>query len=631
MQGETEKDDPLTRLQKKLYTSSDVDGVTHVEQGAGVVQEPERWKQPAVAELLKTPKKRMSVATLFLLFGAGFFLIAGITTAVVLFLGGRSISTDNVRISVEEGPITVAGGKATSFSVRIVNNNPLPMTDGTLLIEFPEGTVDAHDASKPLERIVQEIPLITAGGSQDIVVDASFFGSENQKLSIPITLDYHMENSNATFSKKTSYDFTISTSPVLLSVIAVSEVSSGQPLTLVVTARSNAPKDLQNVAVRGDYPFGFLVKETDPAQIADGLYSLGTLKVGEEKEIRITGVLTGQEGEERTFKFSAGSLKNPESTEFGVPYMLAQADVQIAKPFLGVSLTLNRDSASTIVVPSGGNVNGLISWANSLSIPINDARISIKLSGEALDESSVDATQGFYRSSDKTIVFDKSTMSGLGSIQPNNTGNGVFLFAVKPSAELASLRQPTITLSVSVSGKRIEGGRLPETIESTITKTIKVATELGVSGRIVRTVGSIENTGPWPPKADTETTYTVELEARNTINTVAGATLRVQLPSYVRYTGTSIPQGEIGYDSATHELTWTPGNIGAGEVKKVAFQIAFLPSVSQKGTSPILIPASTLSGTDRFTQTTVSASLPSFTTQTATDPNYQTSFGTVSP
>ena len=631
MQGETEKDDPLTRLQKKLYTSSDVDGVTHVEQGAGVVQEPERWKQPAVAELLKTPKKRMSVATLFLLFGAGFFLIAGITTAVVLFLGGRSISTDNVRISVEEGPITVAGGKATSFSVRIVNNNPLPMTDGTLLIEFPEGTVDAHDASKPLERIVQEIPLITAGGSQDIVVDASFFGSENQKLSIPITLDYHMENSNATFSKKTSYDFTISTSPVLLSVIAVSEVSSGQPLTLVVTARSNAPKDLQNVAVRGDYPFGFLVKETDPAQIADGLYSLGTLKVGEEKEIRITGVLTGQEGEERTFKFSAGSLKNPESTEFGVPYMLAQADVQIAKPFLGVSLTLNRDSASTIVVPSGGNVNGLISWANSLSIPINDARISIKLSGEALDESSVDATQGFYRSSDKTIVFDKSTMSGLGSIQPYNTGNGVFLFAVKPSAELASLRQPTITLSVSVSGKRIEGGRLPETIESTITKTIKVATELGVSGRIVRTVGSIENTGPWPPKADTETTYTVELEARNTINTVAGATLRVQLPSYVRYTGTSIPQGEIGYDSATHELTWTPGNIGAGEVKKVAFQIAFLPSVSQKGTSPILIPASTLSGTDRFTQTTVSASLPSFTTQTATDPNYQTSFGTVSP
>lgn len=631
MLDEKGRDDPLTRLQKKLYTTTSVDGVTSSTQGVATPQEPERWKQPAVAELLKTPKKRISVATLFLLFGAGFFFIAGIATVVVLFLGGRSISTDNVSISVEEGPITVAGGKATSFSVRIVNNNPLPMTNGTLLIEFPEGTVDAHDASKPLERIVQEIPLITAGGSQDIVIDASFFGSENQKLSIPITLDYHMENSNATFSKKTSYDFTISTSPVLLSATAVSEVSSGQPITLVITARSNAPKDLQNVAVRASYPFGFVVKETDPAQVADGLYALGALKVGEEKEIRIVGILTGQEGEERTFKFSAGSLKNPESTEFGVPYMVAQADVKIAKPFLGVSLTLNRESASTIVVPSGGNVNGLISWANSLAIPINDAKISITLSGDALDEESVDATQGFYRSSDKTIVFDKSTMSGLGSIQPNNTGNGVFMFSTKAPSALASLRQPSITVSVSVSGKRIEAGRLPQTIESTVIRTIKVATDLAISGRIVRTVGNIENTGPWPPKADTETTYTVELEARNTINTVAGATLKVPLPSYVRYTGTAIPKSEISYDDATRELTWTPGNIGAGETKKVAFQIAFLPSVSQKGTSPILVPASTLSGTDRFTQTTVSANMGTFTTQTTADPNYQTSYGTVSP
>ncbi len=623
-------DDPLERLKQKLYSRKTVDPLTPGRVvGSSVSAEPEHWKQDPVVE--RPIKKRMSVASLFLIFAAGFFVIAGITTAVVLILGGRSISTDNVAIVIEEGPITVAGGKATSFAVSVTNNNPLPITSGTLSVVFPAGTVDADDASVSLTHYTETLDTLAPGESTEFTIRAAFFGSENQKLSIPITLEYQTENSNATFSKKSAYDFTISTSPVILTSVSLSEVSTGQPVTVTVTARSNAESDLQNVAVKAEYPFGFAVTKSEPEAATQGLYVLGTLKPGEQKEIRITGTLTGQEGDERVFRFSAGALKGAGSREFGVPYMVAQSEVKIAKPFLSVGLTLNREQAQTVVISSGETVAGLLSWVNQLAIPITDASISVTLTGDALDPESIDATGGFYRSSTKTIVFDKSTMNALATLQPSDTGNGSFIFSTKTGSAIQSLRQPTINVSVSVSGKRVGAGRVPETVTSTLTRSIKVETDLTLASRLVRTIGGIENTGPWPPKADTETTYTLLLEARNTVNGVANATVAIPLPSYVRFTGTSNPSGEFTYVESSRELTWNIGNMAAGETATAAAQIAFLPSISQKGTSPILVPEQMITGVDRFTQTTVGGQAGTLSTQTTFDPAYQSSFGNVQP
>jgi|CXWL01.1.fsa_nt_gi hypothetical protein len=629
MQNEEQTDNPLERLRKKLNSRTSFDVTSQVQKSAtAVVPEPEHWKQESIVE--KVVKKRMSTATLFLLFAAGFFVIAGITTATVLILGGRSISTDNVSVVIEEGPVTVAGGKATSFSISVTNNNPLPITGGALSVLFPAGTVEADDASVPLSNFSETLPSLAPGASAEFTVRAAFFGSENQKLSIPITVEYQTDNSNATFSKKTTYDFTISTSPVVLTAVSLSEVSSGQKVTVTVAVRSNAESDLENIAVRAEYPFGFSLTESVPEPVVQGLFSVGTLRPGEEKEIRITGVLTGQEGDQRVFRFSAGALKSPDSREFGVPYMVAQTEIQISKPFLAVGLSLNREESSTIVVSEGDSISGLLSWANSLSTPITDASISVTLSGEALDGESVDTTGGFYRSSTKTILFDKSTMNSLATLQPSDTGNGSFIFKTKTGPAFTVLRQPTMNLSVSVSGKRIGAGRVPETVTSTLSRTIKVETDLSLLSRIVRTIGSIENTGPWPPKVDTETTYTVQLEAKNTVNTVANAKVAIQLPSFVRYTGSANPKGEFSYVEGSRELLWTVGNMMAGETASAEFQIAFLPSVSQKGTSPILVPEHSITGVDRFTQTTVGGQAQALSTQTS-DPTYQSSFGTVQP
>jgi hypothetical protein len=622
------KESPLERLRKRLYSPKPLEGAGAPQNFGNGPAAPERWAPEPVVEREVKVRKRLSVATIFLLFAAGFFLIAGITTSVVLFLGGRSLSSDHLTVLVEDGPVQVPGGKATSFSISITNNNPLAVTGGTLTLLFPDGTVEPDDASIALPHFTETFGAIEPGETKTFTARAAFFGSENQKLSIPITVEYQTEESNATFNKKTTYDFTISTSPVMVNVSTLSELSSGQSLTLLVSVRSNVAEALSDVAIQADYPFGFALAKTEPEAVDGKLFELGTLRPGEEKQLRITGTLSGQEGDERVFRFTAGALKAG-SKGFRVPYMVADAEVKIARPFLSVTTDLNRSSSETIVVRSSELVSGLLSWSNALSVPISDATISVAFSGNALDPESVQATNGFYRSQDRTIVYDKNTMGALATLNPGDTGNGAFNFKSKVGSALSSLRNPTITLNVSVSGRQPGAGRIGEAITSTQTRTVKVASDLTLDSELLRTTGGIANTGPWPPEAEKATTYTVHLVAKNTVNSVGGAKARMILPSYVSYTGKTSGGASIAFTEGTREVVWSIGDIGPGATKEAYFQVSFLPSATQKGTSPTVVLEQTLAGTDRFVQQEVSDKAPQLTTQTTTDPAYQSDFGTV--
>lgn len=609
---------PLERLRNRLYAPKAVDGVGAAGLSAQTPSAPQAWKQEPVPV---NPPKKLPVASIFLFSAAGFFLIAGIITVVVLFLGGRSLSADHLTITTE-GSTNVAGGDPLSVLITVTNDNPLPVTDATLTVDFPEGTVDPDAPSVSLTHHTETIGTLTPGQSVRVSVRAAFFGAENQRISLPIMVEYTTDNSNATFTKKASHDFTLSTSPVSLSVSTLSEISSGQALTVVVRVRSNADAPLSNVAVQAAYPFGFSVKEATPT---GPLFVLGTMNPGEEKEIRVTGTVSGQDGDERVFRFTSGALPSADARNFSVSYSVADAIVRIAKPFLTVGLSLNREDTPTIVVRPDESVDGSLSWNNALATPIENARISVTVAGDAFDTGSAVATGGFFRSADRTFVFDSESNPALARLQPGDTGNATFQYRLKSGDALAALRNPSMTVTVSVSGRRIVSGQVAQDVTSTITRTVKVASALSLSSRIVRTTGAFSNTGPWPPQADTETTYTVELSAANSVNSVANSKAVMKLPSYVRFvTGTGFT-----FNEATREVTWNVGDLGAGMKKDGSFQIAFLPSASQKGTSPVLVMEQKFTGYDRFVQQELSASAPSLTTQTTSDPGYQIQYGSV--
>lgn len=622
-----EQDTPLERLRKRLYAPPPVDTPKLDALPLRGVPSHGGWSHDDQMPVLPQ-KPPLAPSVVFLLTSVGFFVIAGIVAFALLLTGGRSVSTDNIEIIVE-GPTTISGGDTLSLLVTVRNRNPVMVTRGSLSLVFPEGTYAAEDSGTPLTHYVEDIGDIPAGAEVKRTIRASVFGNEDQRISIPITFEYRTTQSSAVFERDDTYDFTIGTSPVDVSVSALSEIASGQQLSLSVSVRSNASTPLENVGVKADFPFGFALDSASPTPSGGDFFTFPRIDPGEEAKITITGTLLGEDSDERVFRFSVGTVETG-NDNLSVIYTTKETSVTVTRPFLAVSLLLNREAAEPTVIQAGTPVQGLLSWTNTLPASILDGELSVRIQGTALDPESVSSSNGFYRSNDTTIVWSGETDQGLRTLSPGDEGNGAFTFSTKTGAGIASLRNPSIVLTISVKGRRVNESSVPETISSTLTRTIKVASDLTLAARGVYSVGPFKNTGPWPPKVNEETTYTIVLSAKNTVNSVAGARSTMTLPSYVRYTGqTSGSDGKLSYNEVTREVLWDIGDIGAGSGKEIAFQVALLPSLSQEGKSPVLVGAQKITGFDRFVGRDLVFTAPQITTRIETDPAFDFSFGNV--
>ena len=621
----------LERVRRRLYsTQAPTDTLL-----TGYTKKPSEqtrgWDTLKVAQaVIQTETQHMSGPARFFISALGFFLVTLIATGAYLYFGGRSISTNNLIITTQ-GPTTIASGDTVPLLLSLDNKNPTTLRDVTVTITYPEGTRSSEDATKPLSNYVENLGDIPPGGHVERTIRASVFGSEGAQISLPIKVQFKTDGSNSTFAKQKQYEFAVTSSPIALTISSLAQVSSGQSLSVDVQVKNNATTALENIAVVAEYPFGFAVSSTDPKPTTGSLFYIGTLASGEQKTIHITGVVTGENQDDRIFKFNGGTVTSPSATTLATSYSAKEVGIKVTKPFLSTSLTINHDSSETPTITPGTTVIGTVTWLNNLASQVTNGEVHIQLTGEALDPASVQAGNGFYRSSDSTILYTYQTSPSLGNLAPGASGQGTFTFSTKKPALLASLRSPAITMKVSISGQRVNENNVPEQVTSTLTRVVRIGTNLNLTSRAVRTIGGISNTGPWPPVENQETTYTIQYTLNNNLSSVGGTKVTASLPSYVRYTGKVSPNdGTLTYDESNRTVTWNIGDVDAGgTAKTMSFQVGLTPSISQSGTYPVLVGAQSVTGTDRFTQKPIQGTVGEITTQTTSDPAYTDAKGKV--
>jgi hypothetical protein len=622
--SENEELSSLEKVRQRLYDPQAPKAFEEPQLRERPAEQSRGWEKLKTApELLRKEAEHVSGPARFFIVALFFFLVTGGGAIFYLVYGGRAISTNNVNVAVQ-GPTSIASGDTVPLLVTIENRNPVAIRGARLSIDFPEGTKSADDATKPLTLYTDELGDIPSGGKVEASVRATVFGSEGQHITLPLKIEYRTENSSAVFVKNKQYSFIITSSPISVNVSALSQASAGQTVTLDVSVRSNAATTLANVGVVAQFPFGFTPTSISPPPANGTVFYLGSLTPGEERRISITGVVNGDNNDERIFTFSAGTLKDPAATALAASFTTKDASIRLTKPFLATTLSIGGDTTASPVITSGVPVPATLTWSNSLATPITNARVTVAFSGDAFDPTSVTGG-GFYRSSDRTVLFDTSTNPGLAQLQPGDTGQGIFNFRAKPGAS------GTISLKVSIAGQRLSETNVPETVTSTLSRTVKVGTNLTLNSRAVRTAGPFTNIGPLPPAVDKESTYTVLLTLVNTGNTVAGTQVTAALPSYVRFTGATSPaDGSVSYSEVTRTVTWAAGDIASGGAgKTAAFQVAITPSISQQNTAPVLLYAQQVTGVDRFTSRPITGSMKELTTEIVVDPAYTPGIGKV--
>jgi hypothetical protein len=332
------------------------------------------------------------------------------------------------------------------------------------------------------------------------------------------------------------------------------------------------------------------------------VWSVGDLKNGDKKIISINGVLVGQNLEDRSFRVSAGT-KIDNVFDFDTPLISSLITMGIRKSFFDLGV----DSYNSGISNPGVSNNTSISWQNTLPDKIVDSTIEVRLSGNALDRSKVSVNdQGFYRSVEDKIIWDKNTTNLLGDMSPGDSGRVSFSVASMVNLVQPKLiKNPQINLKIVMSGERVgrDGGRVTSA-EDVVIKISSVAT---LTSKSIRNTGPFTNTGPIPPKADTETTYTINWVVTNTTSDLKNAVVKSSLPPGVSWKGEISPSSEkVTYDPDTRMVTWDMGNVSAGagftsSPRQVYFKVGIVPSINQVGTVPNLLQQSNFTSSDTNT------------------------------
>ena len=567
-----------------------------------------------------------------------FFLGALAFFGYYFTLGGGALpaSPSNIDIVIS-GPSQIAGGEPTQLQITVTNRNRVPLQLAELIVTYPPGTRSPVDLSTDLSSWRQSLGTIEPGDRRQGTVSAVFSGSGSASATVNVELEYRLEGSSAIFVASSGYSALFSASALSVSVEGNSETVSGQPIEFTVTIASNAAVPVKDVLLSAGFPFGFSFGSASPQSARGNVWELGDLVPGQRRQVLIRGTLKGETGDERVFRFIAGTRKTAQEENITTSLSENSFTMRIAEPFLGLTVSVGGRSGTGVVVAPGETVNVSIGWQNNLTTAITDAVVVARLSGIQINGATVNSPDGFFRSSDGAVLWDKTTTKGtLAQISSGARGAVGFSFQVPSGLDIEAIRNPTLTISVNAAGKRVSEEGVPENLQATAVQRLGITSALTVTAQGLYYANPFGSVGSLPPKADTETTYAIVFTLTNTTNVISNAKLTATLPPYVRWTGIYSPASEkLTFNQNDGTVTWDIGTVDAGVglggslPRQSAIAIGFTPSTSQIGQEPPLLLGITFTGTDAATGASISRTIQSVTTNIVGDPGFNATQATV--
>src|SRR3989344_5017745 len=453
-------------------------------------------------------------------------------------------------------------------------------------MEYPKSSSSSEaDLYVGTERSRVSLGTIPAGVIRNENLKVVLFGEQGSVVPIKISLEYRVEGSNAIFVKEKSYEVTISSTPINLSLDAPLTISPNQDINLNIKVTLNTTKPVSKILLKLDYPVGFQFKSSVPSPtLGNSIWSLGDLAPGAERSISILGkMLDVFDGEEKSFHISSGSQSMSDKSMIDVVFNSLSHTVTIQKPFIEAKLFVNGIYQREYATDTRTPVRGEIHWTNNLDTKVNDLEIRAKILGNAVNRKTIDAQEGFYDSNQNLITWNKNSLNIFDEINPGDSGSVNFSLSSLSlfSAMDGLLPDPTINIEVSISGKQLAEGYATKELNNFESGTVRIISDVGFTPKALFYSGPLTNTGPIPPKVGQKTSYTIVWSLSNTANQISKAVIRSTLPAWMSFMDAFSPSSEdLTYNPSTKEIVWNIGRIPKGTgittaSRDVYFQVLF--------------------------------------------------------
>ncbi|MEX2515263.1 MAG: hypothetical protein WD335_04010 [Candidatus Paceibacterota bacterium] len=601
----------IDRLRRRLDSQNPADFNTSRNQlsygGSGDNDIPTGWQHDEEpSQEPESQKESMSFLNKLLIFASIFFIAAFAFAAYTIGFTDSNISPDNVVIEIN-APSSVSAGDTATFDINIKNENKVALHSAELVIVYPDGTREPENTGQDLRQQREEIGTIPANGQAEIRTKATLFGERGDVNEISVQLEYKVQDSNAIFLATNTGEIEISEAPISLDISSPTEASLNELFEMEITVTSNASRNLDDVILVIDYPFGFVPEEIDPTpDYRDYIWQLGDIEPGEEIDITVDGRFSNvSASDQQAFRFDVGTIRSNDNTAIGTLFASQDIVVNLREAFINVGLDIETDEnrSGNIV-----DINGQINWRSNLDSTVRGGEIIATFSGAGIDMDTLSSRDGIVRSGDSTIIWNSRTNDNLIDINPDNEGSQRFSLSTRNSESLASIvENPTVDIAIRMQAQSTGDSSLPDTVTTNIERSIKLPTVADMEVRTLHDDGPLENTGPIPPQVDQTTTYTIHLSVSNTTNEITDASFQAALPAYVNMgDGVSPLNANVDYNNVSGRLTWDIGTIPAGAgftkpAEEVYIQVEITPTSRQTGSTVRLLADPSITGTDSFT------------------------------
>ena len=534
-------------------------------------------------------------------------LVIGVVAVGLVMLFAGSFSESGIILEIE-GPDRVQSGEDVTYKVHYENQSDVRLDNVRLAFIYPADSVVIKDG-EVRESMTENIELdsLDSGETGDIEFKAFIVGDTGDIRTAKARLSYKPSNIKSEFDKDTSLSTTITSFAVPLTLSAPPSAVSGQEIRYTLDYRNESEENFEDLRIKFKYPGGFTPTKFSPSpDIGNDVWQISSLDRGDGSRIVVTGTMIGMEDDEKTVNVTLQRQINNNYIDFEK----TQTTTVISSPPLLINVTVN-DQTDLIAKP-GDKLEYKITFTNTSRSTLFGVNLVVKLEGGAFDESTY-VGEGFFNSSNDTILWNASNIPVLASLQPGQSGEAEFKIRVSDPLPVNFSNKNFFIKAIA----SLETTNVPEefgldklVVSRDLLTKVSTNLEFEQTAHYNDPAVSFTNSGPVPPEAGQQTTYTIHWTLRGTSNDIVNAKVIGFLPPGVTWTGnTSVNanQPAVIHDSGSGKVTWSIEVIPAGTgfvlpTYQAIFQIAINPSTAQQGSSVELIRQSEVEGQDGFTK-----------------------------
>ncbi|MBI4114354.1 MAG: hypothetical protein HY445_00745 [Candidatus Niyogibacteria bacterium] len=621
--------DALEKLRKRLYERKESFRERKGRPELSQIQSraSEEWHKKGEDDfpaLMKRTSKKTSPLILFLIISGTLALIA-VAAAIwfVFFAGGGTISLQGIILRID-APNEIAGGDLVKWEVVVENKSDRVLETADLIFEYPKNARPVREDERKTLRVRTSLGRIQSGEEVRKTFEGFLFGERDKEEIAKATLEYRAEGANVILATDTKKETRILRSPLTVALRAPEEINSGDEMEIEIEIISGAKEALENITLQVSYPseFSFRTASLSPS-FGDTKWFFSSIRPEERITIKIRGVLTGLDLQKVNFEVSAGL---EEQGRISVLYGVGRTSLTLAKPFLDFSYTIN-DALLDRARPNDF-LSVTMKWKNNLPVALENVQLRVRLQGKGFEEATIDVTNGFYRGSDQTVLWNASSYTPFSFVDPGEEGAVKFRFRVPDSFLIGSPSDANVFVKLDGTFEALKRPSGFEQIDVAITKIheIKITTDLQMTRKALYFFSILPGSGPLPPQVGHETVYTIVWSLVNSTNDMRDIQVKASLPSYMIWKGRTEPSSErIAYDEITGEIVWSVDLLQHGTgfirpVREARFQVGFIPSAGDVGLRPILVSEVIAEGKDAYTGDIVRVSAPAQNTELRSDP-----------